>query len=85
VLKADGGLAASDTLLQIQADMTGLPVARHALRDAAACGAAIGAGRGVGLLADVAAFTRHDRVFEPRIGADEANARHEAWRAQVHR
>ena len=86
VLKADGGLAASDTLLQIQADITGLPVARHALRDAAACGAAIGAGRGVGVLAeaDVAAFTRHDRTFEPRIGADEANARHEAWRAQVH-
>ena len=87
VLKADGGLAASDTLLQIQADITGLPVARHALRDAAACGAAIGAGRGVGVLAeaDVAAFTRHDRIFEPRIGADEASARHEAWRAQVHR
>ncbi len=87
VLKADGGLATSDTLLQIQADITGLPVARHALRDAAACGAAIGAGRGVGALAeaDLAAFTRHDRVFEPRIGADEANARHEAWRAQVHR
>jgi glycerol kinase len=87
VLKADGGLAASDTLLQIQADITGLPVARHALRDAAACGAAIGAGRGVGVLAlaDVGAFTRHDRTFEPRIGADEANTRHEAWRAQVHR
>ncbi len=86
LLKADGGLAASDTLLQIQADITGLPVARHALRDAAACGAAIGAGRGAGLLAeaDVGAFTRHDRVFEPRIGEDEANARHQAWRAQVH-
>jgi glycerol kinase len=86
VLKADGGLASSDTLLQTQADITGLPVARHALRDAAACGAAIGAGRGIGLLgdADVAAFTRHDRVFEPSIGADEATARHEAWRAQVH-
>jgi glycerol kinase len=87
VLMADGGLAASDTLLQIQADITGLPVARHALRDAAACGAAIGAGRAGGVLApaDVAAFTRHDRTFEPRIGADEASARHEAWRAQVHR
>ncbi|HEX4199410.1 MAG TPA: FGGY family carbohydrate kinase [Caulobacteraceae bacterium] len=86
-LKADGGLAASDTLLQAQADITGLPVARHALRDAAAAGAAIAAGRGVGLLGDVeaAAFTRHDRLFEPRIRADEATARHEAWRAQVYR
>jgi glycerol kinase len=86
VLKADGGLAASDTLLQIQADITGLPVARHALRDAAAAGAAIAAGRGVGLLGDAeaAAFTRHDRMFEPRVDADEATARHAAWRAQVH-
>jgi len=86
-LLVDGGLAASDTLLQIQADITGLPVARHALRDAAACGAAIGAGRGTGLLkeTDVAAFTQHDRIFEPAIGPDEANARHEAWRAQVYR
>jgi glycerol kinase len=86
-LLVDGGLAASDTLLQIQADITGLPVARHALRDAAACGAAIGAGRGKGLLkeTDVAAFTQHDRIFEPAIGPDEANARHEAWRAQVYR
>jgi len=86
-LLVDGGLAASDTLLQIQADITGLPVARHALRDAAACGAAIGAGRGAGVLkeSDVAAFTQHDRIFEPGIGPDEANTRHEAWRAQVHR
>jgi glycerol kinase len=85
-LLVDGGLAASDTLLQIQADITGLPVARHALRDAAACGAAIGAGRGTGVLkeADIAAFTQHDRIFEPVIGKDEANARHEAWRAQVY-
>ena len=83
VLKVDGGLAASDTLLQIQADLTGLPVARHALRDAAAAGAAIGAGRGAGVLAETGAFTRHDRVFEPRIGADEAAARHDTWRTQV--
>ena len=85
VLKVDGGLAASDTLLQIQADLTGLPVARHALRDGAAAGAAIGAGRGAGVLAesDVATFTRHDRVFEPVIAAHEALARREAWRAEV--
>jgi glycerol kinase len=85
MLKVDGGLAASDTLLQIQADLTGLPVARHAQRDAAAVGAAIGAGRGAGVLAerDVAAFTRHDRLFEPAIAAHEALARREAWRAEV--
>lgn len=86
-LKVDGGLAASDTLLQIQADITGLSVARHALRDAAAAGAAFAAGRGAGLLSpgDIARFARHDRLFEPAISRDEAAARAAAWRALAHR
>jgi glycerol kinase len=84
VLKADGGLAASDVLMQLQADLTGVPVARHALRDAAAAGAAIAAGRGAGLLGDAAGFIRHDRLFEPAIGADEADERFAAWRASVY-
>jgi glycerol kinase len=85
-LKADGGLAASDVLMQLQADMTGIAIARHALRDAAAAGAAIAAGRGAGLLgkADSGGFARHDRLFEPAIGADEADARFAAWRALVY-
>jgi glycerol kinase len=85
-LKADGGLAASDVLMQLQADVTGIAIARHALRDAAAAGAAIAAGRGAGLLgkADSGGFARHDRLFEPAIGADEADARFAAWRALVY-
>lgn len=87
MLKTDGGLAASDVLMQLQADVTGLPIARHALRDAAAAGAAIAAGRGVGVLGegDGGGFARHDRLFEPAIGADEADARFAAWRALVYR
>ncbi|HXQ11297.1 MAG TPA: FGGY family carbohydrate kinase [Caulobacteraceae bacterium] len=87
VLKADGGLAASDVLMQLQADVTGVPVARHALRDAAAAGAAIAAGRGAGVLdeGDGGGFTRHDRLFEPAIGVDAAHARFTAWRALTYR
>jgi glycerol kinase len=86
-LRADGGLTGSDTLMQIQADVLGLPVARHALREATACGAAIGAGRGVGLLGrgETAGFVRHDRVFEPSIGRDEADGQFAAWKAGVYR
>jgi glycerol kinase len=86
VLKVDGGLSASDVLMQLQADATGVPIARHALRDAAAAGAAIAAGRGAGLLGegDGGGFTRHNRLFEPLIGADEADARFAAWRALVY-
>lgn len=86
VLKADGGLTASNSLMQAQADLLARPVARHAHREATACGAAICAGRGVGLLGetDTAGFVRHDRTFEPRLSADEATGRLAAWRAQVY-
>jgi glycerol kinase len=85
-LPVDGGLTASEGLMQAQADLLARPVARHAVREATACGAAICAGRGAGLLteADVQAFARYDRVFDPRISADEAEARFEAWRAAVY-
>jgi glycerol kinase len=81
-LGVDGGVSANDTFLQIQADLLGRPVRRHAVREATACGAALCAGLGVGLLTagDAAAFTRYARAFEPRISADEATTRLAAWR-----
>jgi glycerol kinase len=85
-LKVDGGLTASDALMQIQADALGVPVARHAHKEATACGAAIAAGRGVGLLtvADTAKFARYERTFEPKVSADESAARFAAWKSQVY-
>jgi glycerol kinase len=81
-----GGMTASDAFLQIQADLLGRPIRRHAHREATATGAAICAGLGVGLLtpADTAAFTAYDRTFEPAISADEATARYEAWKVAVY-
>ncbi len=72
--------------MQAQADLLGRPVARHATREATACGAAICAGRGMGLLseADALAFARYDGAFQPRIGPDEADARFAAWKAAVY-
>ncbi|MGI8841540.1 MAG: FGGY family carbohydrate kinase [Caulobacteraceae bacterium] len=85
-LGADGGLTANQTFLHIQADLLGRPLRRHAIVEATAAGAALAAGRGVGLLspADERAFTRYDKVFEPRIGADEAEERFSKWQSQVH-
>ncbi len=85
-LGVDGGLTASETFLQVQADLLGRPIRRHAVREATACGAAICAGLGVGLIteADTAAFTRYDRAFEPRISADESGSRLAAWKVQAY-
>jgi glycerol kinase len=85
-LGVDGGLAGSDVFLQIQADLLGREVRRHAIREATACGAAICAGRGAGVLGagDAAAFVAYGRGFEPTISRDEADARLAAWKAAVY-
>jgi glycerol kinase len=51
------------------------------VHESAVLGAALLAGRAVGLWkdADVAASWRADRLFEPRLGADERAARRERW------
>ncbi|MGB3376193.1 MAG: FGGY-family carbohydrate kinase [Microbacterium sp.] len=83
-----GGLAASDPLVQLQADLHGIPVRR--LRDtqsASIRGAAFLAGAD-GLLwssMDAAVATLStDRVCEPSISADEREARNDQWSTRVH-
>jgi glycerol kinase len=86
VLRTDGGLTGSDAFMQAQANMLGRPVARHAVREATACGAAICAGRGAGLLADadIRAFVRYDRTFEPQVTPDQARERFQDWKAKAY-
>ncbi len=85
-LGVDGGMTASDTFLQVQADLLGRPIRRHAIPEATACGAAICAGLGAGLFteSDARAFTRYDRTFSPAISSDDAAERFETWRAAVY-
>jgi len=85
-LGADGGMAGSDVFLQIQADLLGHPLRRHAVREATACGAAICAARGVGLLGadETGDFVAYERTFEPAIGRDEADGRFTAWKQAVY-
>ncbi len=69
-LGVDGGAAANDLLMQIQADVLGRPIDRPAMLETTALGAALLAGIGVGFYADadpVAAVRRADRVFEPQL------------------
>jgi len=85
-LRADGGAAANDVLLQLQADALGIPVERPAVLQAGALGAAYLAGLAVGVWRsadELADAWRRARVFEPRIGADERETRFAAWRRRV--
>jgi glycerol kinase len=84
-LRVDGGLTNDETLLQIQADALGLPLAvGHA--DATVLGAAMLAGVGAGMfggLDDAAARLAPGRVVTPRVDDDERSRSRERWRAFV--
>ena len=85
-LRVDGGATANDLLMQIQADVLGVPVVRPQVLETTALGAAYLAGLAVGYWKsddDIARNWRVDRRFEP-TGAAAAPAR-ERWHEAVAR
>jgi glycerol kinase len=87
-LKADGGAAANDLLLQLQADDLQVPVSRPVVQETTALGAAYLAGLAEGVwssTADITANWRLDATFEPRAEPSSLEARHTAWTRAVER
>ncbi len=88
VLRVDGGAVANDLLMQLQADMLGIPVERPSISETTALGAAYLAGLASGVwtsLDELGAHRAIDRVFEPRIGEDERAGRYAQWVKAVER
>jgi glycerol kinase len=83
-LLVDGGAAANDWLMQFQADVLGVPVARPDLVETTALGAAGLAGLGAGLWHDPSSFLAGRRFtrFAPR-GAKEMKSRTAEWHRAV--
>ncbi len=84
-MRVDGGLSNDPTLLQIQADALGLPVAAGRA-DGTALGAALLAGVGAGLFESVeqaAQGIAPDRVVTPRVDERERAAERRRWRSFV--
>lgn len=87
-LRADGGAAANDLLLQIQADVLQLPVVRPSCIETTALGAAFLAGLASGVYAgveEVNGLWSPDKVFEPRISEKDAAALRDRWSNAVER
>jgi glycerol kinase len=85
-LRVDGGACVNDLLMQIQADLLGIPVVRPVVTETTALGAACLAGLQSGVYAGLQALSdqwRAERVFEPRISADEAATRMARWERAV--
>lgn len=68
-LRVDGGAAANDLLMQMQADLLGVEVTRPTMLETTAAGAAFLAGLGAGVFAsteEIRAVWKEDRTFSPR-------------------
>jgi glycerol kinase len=88
VLKVDGGATVNDTLMQMQADILGVPVVRPVVAETTALGAAYAAGLATGFwkdLDDLRQNWKKDRQWEPAWSADQRDQAYAGWKKAVDR
>jgi glycerol kinase len=88
VLKVDGGATVNNTLMQLQADILGVPVVRPVVSETTALGAAYAAGLAIGFwkdLDDLRQNWKKDRQWDPTWSADQRNAAYAGWQKAVER
>lgn len=88
VLRVDGGMVRNELLMQFQADVLGVPVARSAVAETTALGAAYAAGLATGVWSGEEELRRlwsSDRQWEPRMPEDRREALYRMWRRAVER
>jgi glycerol kinase len=87
-LRVDGGASRNNLLMQLLADLLGVPVTRPANAETTVVGATYLAGLAVGYWPDqqtIAKQWQMDRQFEPQISADERAERRAAWTRALER
>ncbi|MEX1245611.1 MAG: glycerol kinase GlpK [Thermoanaerobaculia bacterium] len=88
VLKVDGGASANNFLMQLQADVLGIPVVRPVVSETTALGAAYAAGLAVGAFESFGQLRRlwkADRTFEPGWDEDRRESAFRGWKRAVER
>ena len=87
-LRVDGGMSADELLMQIQADVLGLPVVRPAMIETTALGAAFAAGLAAGFWRDeeqLRGLVRAGRRWEPSMDEAVREREHAQWRKALAR
>src|SRR3954447_10851032 len=87
-LRVDGGAATNNALMQFQADVLAVPVARPAVTETTALGAAYLAGLAVGYWkspAEIASQRQIERRFEPKMDPARAKELRAQWTRAVER
>lgn len=85
-IRVDGGAAANDLLMQLQADLAGNEVVRPKMIETTAAGAAFLAGLGAGLFSsreDIVSVWQEDRRFTPSSDRRPAERLLTKWKAAV--
>ena len=88
LLKVDGGATVNDTLMQLQADVLGVPVVRPVVAETTALGAAYAAGLATGFWKDLDQLRQNwkaDRQWEPRSTLDQRESSYRGWQKAVER
>lgn len=87
-LRVDGGAAANDLLMQMQADFLGVTVVRPKMLETTVLGAAYMAGVGVGVWSgedEVSGYWEEEKRFEPAMDESARKAVLARWRRAVER
>ncbi len=87
-LRVDGGASRNNLLMQIQADLLGVPVVRSAQAETTALGAAYLAGLAAGVWKDLGELESHwraDRTFEPAMDARDRERLCSGWHKALDR
>ncbi|MFB6374826.1 MAG: glycerol kinase GlpK [Bradymonadaceae bacterium] len=87
-MKVDGGAAANDLLMQMQADFLDNRIVRPDFTETTVLGAALLAGLGAGLYSgfeEIQETWEHDRAFEPEMDSNERRQRLELWQKGLER
>lgn len=88
LLRADGGAAVSDFMLQFQADLLRLEIQRPKVIETTAFGAAFLAGLSSGVWSDITSIDKVwqcERVFSPRMNKAEIDGYYSDWKRAVSR
>jgi glycerol kinase len=88
LLKVDGGATVNDTLMQLQADILGVPVVRPVIAETTALGAAYAAGLATGFWKDLGELRRNwkaERTWEPHWAEDQRESTYRGWKKAVER
>jgi glycerol kinase len=87
-LKVDGGMTASELLMQFQADVLDVPVVRPTIAETTCLGAAYAAGLAVGFWPDIEALRENwqvDREWRPAMADADRETGYRFWRKAVDR